>query len=205
MKLIVGLGNPGTQYAKHRHNVGFMVVDAIAHAHGFSSFTTKGCAQVAQGKIGTEAVILVKPQTYMNLSGQALQPLMAFYKIAPENIWVIHDELEIEAGRVRTKQGGGHGGHNGLRDIDARIGANYHRVRVGIGRPEHKGAVSNYVLSNFSDDEMTLQTPVIDGLAEGIHAILLGQADKTLNQIALRIQALKPKAETTKTAPTTKE
>jgi PTH1 family peptidyl-tRNA hydrolase len=198
MKLIVGLGNPGAQYTHHRHNIGFMVVDAIAAQYGFPSFSNKGNALVATGKIGTEAAILVKPQTYMNLSGQAVQPLMAFYKIAPEDIWVIHDELEIEAGRVRLKQGGGHGGHNGLKDIDGRIGANYHRVRVGIGRPEHKGMVSNYVLSNFSAQEMEMQHHVIAGLADGISAILSGQGDKTLNQIAVKIQALKPVPEKTK-------
>ncbi len=198
MKLIVGLGNPGTQYAHHRHNIGFMVVDAIARLHKFSPFSSKNNALIAQGKIGTEAAILIKPQTFMNLSGQAIQPLMAFYKIVPEDIWVIHDELEIEVGRVRLKTGGGNGGHNGLKDIDSRIGVNYHRIRVGIGRPEHKGMVSHYVLSDFSPKDMELQNIVIAGLSEGIETIINGHGDKTLNQIAVKIQALKPPPEKTK-------
>jgi PTH1 family peptidyl-tRNA hydrolase len=198
MKLIVGLGNPGAKYAHTRHNVGFMAIDRLAQDYGFSDFATKHHGLVAQGKIGTQSVLLLKPQTFMNLSGQAVQPLMAFYKITPQDIWVWHDELELPVGRVRVKTGGGHGGHNGLKDIDARIGQQYHRVRIGIGHPGVKSMVSSYVLSDFSQADSFIQDKVLDALSDKAEALLTGDTDKAMNYVASTLQALQPKPEKTK-------
>ena len=163
MLLIVGLGNPGASYARHRHNVGFMVVDALADT---ASFSKKFHGEIATIKRGGEKLVLLKPQTFMNNSGQSVQAAMAFHKLAPEQIIVIHDELDLTLGKIRIKQGGGHGGHNGLRDIDEKIGKDYWRIRVGIAHPGDKEQVHNHVLSNFSKEEKPVINPVIDGLAE---------------------------------------
>jgi len=139
MRLFAGLGNPGTSYAMNRHNVGFMAVDQLARMHDFSSWKTKGGSLVSEGRIGTEKVILAKPQNFMNKSGLPVAELARFHKIDGNDIFVFHDELDLAAGRLRVKNGGGHGGHNGLRDIDRHLGPNYWRVRIGIGRPPHQG------------------------------------------------------------------
>lgn len=197
MKLIVGLGNPGAKYAHNRHNVGFMAIDRLADDYGFPAFASKHHGLVSQGKIGQESVILLKPQTFMNLSGQAVQPVMAFYKIVPQDIWVWHDELELPVGRVRIKTAGGHGGHNGLKDIDARIGQNYHRVRIGIGHPGIKSMVSSYVLSDFPMGDMAIQDKVLDALSDKVDALLRGEGDKAMNHVAVTLQALQPATEKT--------
>lgn len=154
MILLVGLGNPGPQYALNRHNVGFMVIDCIAHSYGASTPKRMGQTLVQEVRIGSQKVLLAKPMAYMNLSGPPVAHLASFYKIAPENVIVFHDELDLDPLRVRVKQGGGHGGHNGLKSLDAHLGNGYWRVRIGIGRPLHKGQVSDYVLSNFNAQEM---------------------------------------------------
>lgn len=149
MKLIVGLGNPGDQYVMTRHNVGFMAVDMIARQKGFSAWTEKFKALYAK----KDDVILLKPQTFMNLSGQAVQACMTFFKIPLEDIWVIHDEIELPLGEIKVKTGGSAKGHNGLRSIDQCIGQNYHRICCGIGRPNHPN-IADYVLSNFAKSEL---------------------------------------------------
>lgn len=147
MKLIVGLGNPGTQYLTTRHNAGFWVADALARAHGFPAWQAKHKGHVTKGKLAGEDLVLLKPQTFMNLSGESVQPAAAFYKIEPQDILVIHDELDLPPGHLRHKVGGSDAGHNGLKSISKLLGTpNYSRLRIGIGRPEHKSAVADYVL-----------------------------------------------------------
>ena len=136
MLLFAGLGNPGSDYAGNRHNVGFMALDAVAERHGFSGWKTKGTSLIAEGRIGTEKVIAVKPQSFMNKSGGPVAEIARFYKIPPSDIFVFYDEIDLAAGRIRVKCGGGHGGHNGIRDIDRHLGTDYWRVRIGVGRPE---------------------------------------------------------------------
>lgn len=153
MKLFVGLGNHGEKYAKNRHNIGFMVLDALASKHQVIKWSDKFSSKVAEIMLEGEKVLLIKPQTYMNRSGRAVIAAMQFYKLSAEDITVFHDDLDLSLGDVRLKQGGGHAGHNGLRDIDANIGKDYHRVRMGIGHPGHKDLVSDYVLHDFAKSE----------------------------------------------------
>jgi PTH1 family peptidyl-tRNA hydrolase len=153
MYLLVGLGNPGSDYTKNRHNVGFMCVDEIQKSYGFSAEKTKFSGLLSEGHIDGEKAYTFKPLAYMNRSGRPVAEAARFFKISPEHIIVFHDDLDLMPGKVRVKQGGGHGGHNGLRDLDAHLGPLYWRVRIGIGRPLHKDAVSSYVLSNFSKED----------------------------------------------------
>ena len=153
MWLIAGLGNPGPEYAPTRHNIGFMAVDALAGAAGFSS---KFHGETATLSIEGEKVVLLKPMTFMNLSGKSVQAAMAFYKIPPENVIVLHDELDLPLGKIRIKQGGGANGHNGLKDIDRLVGVNYWRIRLGIGHPGIKEQVHGHVLSRFTSDEQAV-------------------------------------------------
>ena len=150
MKLFVGLGNPDPGYARHRHNIGFMAADAIAAAHGFGPWRAKFRGQIAEGRLGPEKVLLLKPGTYMNLSGDAVRAALQFYKLEPGDVVVFHDELDLAPGRVRVKTGGGTAGHNGIRSIAAHIGPDFTRVRLGIGHPGDKRLVSNYVLGDFA-------------------------------------------------------
>ena len=149
MKLIVGLGNPGAKYANNRHNIGFMAMDRIAADHGFSAWRAKFQGQIADGRFGSEKVALLKPETFMNLSGQSVGEAMRYLKITPDNVIVFHDEIDLAPGKVRLKTGGGHAGHNGLRSIHGHIGPDYDRVRMGVGHPGHKDAVPGYVLRDF--------------------------------------------------------
>ena len=149
MKLWVGLGNPGPSYARNRHNVGFMALDRIASDHGFSAWKTSAASARATGLIGGQKIILLKPLSYMNKSGLPVTETARFYKIAASEITVFHDEIDLAEGRVRVKQSGGHGGHNGLRDIDRHMGTDYWRVRIGVGRPDNKADVHKWVLQDF--------------------------------------------------------
>lgn len=162
MYLLAGLGNPGGEYASTRHNIGFMAIDALADAAGFSS---KFHGQSAALAIDGEKVVLLKPMTFMNLSGKSVQAAMAFYKIPPENLIVLHDELDLPLGRIRIRRGGGANGHNGIRDIDQAIGTDYWRIRLGIGHPGDKTQVHDYVLSRFGHDEQTEVARVLKAIA----------------------------------------
>lgn len=151
MFLIVGLGNPGAEYAETRHNVGFMAADAVQSAFGFSAYREKFDGLIAEGRIAGEKVYLLKPQTYMNLSGNSVVKAAGFYKILPQNVVVIHDDMDLPVGKIKAKLGGGSGGHNGLKSIDAAITPNYNRIRLGVGHPQGGGeAVVSHVLSRFS-------------------------------------------------------
>jgi len=154
MFLFAGLGNPGQNYAMNRHNVGFMAVDLLAESFDFPAWQKKSASFAASGRIGASKVILLKPQSFMNKSGLPVAEAARFHKIPNNNIFVFHDELDLAAGRLRVKQGGGHGGHNGLRDIDRHLGQDYWRVRIGIGRPEtHNMEVKSWVLADFTTSE----------------------------------------------------
>ncbi|MBI4030311.1 MAG: aminoacyl-tRNA hydrolase [Proteobacteria bacterium] len=183
--LFAGLGNPGGEYEGHRHNIGFMAADAIAAAHGFPAWRSKYQAQMAEGALGGMKVILLKPQTYMNDSGQSVAAAAKFYKIPAERTVVFHDELDLAAGKVKVKQGGGNAGHNGLRSIDAHLGApDYWRVRLGIGHPGDKDRVHNYVLGDFSKADKRWLEPLLAAVAE--HApLLMGDAAGFMSKVAM--------------------
>ena len=153
MRLIVGLGNPGKKYENNRHNIGFLILDALAEANGFAPWRSKFQGQITDGTIPAGKALLLKPETFMNLSGDAVQAAVKFYKLQPSDVLVIHDELDLPPGKVKLKKGGGHAGHNGLRSITNHIGADFWRLRVGIGHPGDKNKVSNYVLSDFSKSD----------------------------------------------------
>ena len=154
--LIVGLGNPGQRYQLNRHNVGFTIVDALSEAHNFPDFNEKFNALVSQKDIDEIGrVILLKPQTFMNLSGKSVAAVCQFYKIPMDQVYVIHDDIDLQPGQIRMKKGGGHGGHNGLKSIDACSGQQYWRVRIGVGRPINPFEdVSSYVLGNFTKEDL---------------------------------------------------
>ncbi|ATG49104.1 aminoacyl-tRNA hydrolase [Celeribacter ethanolicus] len=186
MRLFVGLGNPGAKYAGNRHNIGFMVLDRIASDHGFSPWRAKFQGLTSEGRLGRDKVVLLKPETFMNLSGQAVGEAMRFYKLTPADVVVFHDELDLAPGKVRTKTGGGHAGHNGLRSIHQHIGPDYDRVRLGIGHPGHKDRVAPYVLSDFAKADQVWLDDVIRGCSDGAAALADGEAAKFSNAVALR-------------------
>lgn len=168
MRLFAGLGNPGLAYAMNRHNVGFMALDCLANRYGFSPWKKKGSALTSNGKIGSEKIILIKPQSFMNRSGLPIAEIVRFHKIDSNNVFVFHDELDLAVGKLRVKAGGGHGGHNGLRDIDRHIGADYWRVRIGIGRPPNESMdVTAWVLANFCHSEQSSWLPsLLEAIAD---------------------------------------
>ena len=176
MFLIVGLGNPGAEYSGTRHNVGFMAADTGARRFPFNDFKSKHQGLLAEGEINGQKTLLLKPQTYMNLSGQSVGAVARFYKIAPENIIVFHDDLDLKPLDVRIKQGGSPGGHNGLKSIDAAIGNMYWRIRVGIGHPGDKAMVADYVLSNFSKQELNALDELLDKLVSHLPILMAGDA-----------------------------
>jgi len=187
MKLIVGLGNPGAKYAQNRHNIGFMALDRIASDHGFSSWRKKFQGQVAEGRFGSNRVTLLKPETFMNLSGQSVGEAMRYLKLEPADVIVFHDEIDLAPGKVRLKTGGGHAGHNGLRSIHGHIGADYDRVRLGVGHPGHKDAVPGYVLRDFPKADAPWLDDVLRGIGDGVAELVAGDGGKFLNAIALRV------------------
>lgn len=192
MQLLVGLGNPGAKYAGTRHNIGFMALDAIASEQGFGPWRSKFQAEIAEGRIAGEKILLVKPQTFMNESGRAVGEAARFHKVAPTDVIVFHDELDLAPGKIRIKEGGGHAGHNGLRSIHAHIGADYHRVRMGIGHPGDKSRVSGYVLHDFAVADRMWLTPVLEAIARAVPDLVRGDNAAFLNSIGLAVQPLKP-------------
>src|SRR5438105_12909910 len=185
MRLVVGLGNPGTRYARNRHNIGFRAVEAIAGRYGFPAFRDRFKGELAEGVIAGQRRLLLRPQTFMNDSGESVLAAMSFYKIPPEEIVVIHDELDLRPGKVRVKRGGGSAGHNGLRSIDATIGPDYWRVRIGIGHPGIKELVHPYVLQNFTPDEARVTVvPLLDAVTDTFHRLLEGAPDAVMSEVA---------------------
>jgi PTH1 family peptidyl-tRNA hydrolase len=193
MRLFVGLGNPGQKYQDNRHNIGFMAMDEICHRHKFSGWSAKFQGEISSGAIEGQKIILLKPQTFMNLSGQSVQAAAAFYKIAPENITVFHDELDLLPGKTRIKKGGGAGGHNGLKSIDDHLGPDYWRVRLGIGHPSDKDMVSPYVLANFAKDEAPWLEALIKSLSLHAPMLVRGDTDGYMTKVAQDMGPFKAK------------
>ncbi|MBF0305752.1 MAG: aminoacyl-tRNA hydrolase [Alphaproteobacteria bacterium] len=205
MRLVVGLGNPGAGYAGNRHNIGFMAVDTLVRRHGFGPWRAKFQGRLADGVIAGRKVLALEPETWMNLSGQSVAAAMRFHKIAPEDVIVLHDELDLPPGRVRVKKGGGAGGHNGLKSIDAHIGRDYWRVRLGIGHPGNKDLVSGYVLHDFAKADDAWLGPLLDAVADAFPFLLDGQDNGFMNRVAMLTQPTtpkpKPKPESDRTEP----
>ena len=188
MIIIVGLGNPGTQYAGNRHNIGFMAVDALQRTPTFSPWSKKFKAEISEGEIGGEKVLLMKPLTFMNLSGESVGEAMRFYKVKISDIIAIHDELDLVAGRARIKVGGGHGGHNGLKSIDAHCGKDYRRLRLGIGHPGDKERVNGHVLGDFAKSDKVWLEPLIDAIADNAGMLVKGEDSQLMNKLALAVR-----------------
>jgi peptidyl-tRNA hydrolase, PTH1 family len=187
MRLVVGLGNPGARYARNRHNIGFMAAEAIARRHRATGFRNRFKGELAEASIGGERVLLLKPQTFMNESGEAVGEAARFFKLSLSDIIVIHDEIDLRPGKLRVKQGGGSAGHNGLRSIDALLGPDYWRVRIGIGHPGAKELVQPYVLQNFSGEELTgWVEPLLGAVTETIALLLCGAPDAFMSEVARR-------------------
>jgi peptidyl-tRNA hydrolase, PTH1 family len=186
MLLLVGLGNPGLRYARQRHNVGFLALDAIADAHGLGSWRSRFGGLASDGHIGSARVLLLKPQTYMNRSGHSVAQAAGFHKLLPSDIVVFHDELDLAAGKVRIKTGGGVAGHNGLRSLAEQLGTrDFRRVRIGIGHPGHKERVLGHVLGDFSVEDRTWLGPLLDALVQATPLIAAGDDAGAMNKIAI--------------------
>ena len=194
MPLLVGLGNPGNQYAGNRHNIGFMALDAIARRHNAGPWKSKHSGLLSEATIDGHRVLLLKPQTFMNKSGDSVQQVAQFFKLDPSEIIVLYDELDLAPGKVRVKIGGGNGGHNGLRSIDPQIGLNYKRVRLGIGHPGAKELVNHHVLGDFSKADAAWLEPLLDALAANIGLLLAGDDSGFMNKLALATQSGEPAA-----------
>jgi len=188
MLLFVGLGNPGTKYARNRHNVGFLAVDAIARRHGFAPWRRRFQGETAEGVLGSARVILLKPATFMNDSGRAVQEAANFFKLAASNITVFQDELELQPAKVRIKVGGGIAGHNGLRSITSHIGNDYRRVRLGIGHPGVKELVHGYVLADFFKEEGPWVAALCEAVADNAALLAAGQDASFQNKVHLAMQ-----------------
>ena len=187
MKIFAGLGNPGAQYALHRHNIGFMAVDAIAGLHGFGPWKTRFQGLASEGRIGDHKLTLLKPATFMNDSGRSVGEALRFFKLDPATaLTVFYDELDLEPIKVRVKHGGGAAGHNGIRSIDAHVGNDYARVRLGIGHPGHKDRVTGHVLGNFAKIEMDPLADLLGAVAAEVPWLLAGDEARFMNEVARR-------------------
>ncbi len=188
MQVWAGLGNPGAKYALHRHNVGFMAADIIAEVHRFSPWKTAFRSLVSEGRLGTQKVLLIKPQTFMNDSGDAIQQALRFYRLDVDSLTAFHDELDLAPFKVKVKRGGGTAGHNGLRSIDASLGPDFRRVRIGIGHPGHKDRVTGYVLGNYSKAEIEPLSDLLAAVAAEAPWLAEGDDARFMNDVALRLQ-----------------
>ena len=188
MLLFAGLGNPGAKYANNRHNVGFMAADAIARRHSFSPWSKKFKAEIAEGTIGGEKVLLIKPQTFMNLSGQSVGEALRFYKLDPSAVTVLYDEIELPAGKLRVKTGGGSAGHNGIRSLDQHIGKEYRRVRIGVGHPGVKEMVHGHVLGDFSKADRDWLDVLLDAIADNAGMLAAGDDNGFMNKVTLTLR-----------------
>ena len=193
MRLFVGLGNPGSDYAKNRHNIGFMAVDEIVHRHSFAPFRSKFQGQLCEGKIAGQKVLILKPTTYMNESGKAVQAAMAFYKLPIQDIIVFHDEMDLVAGKIRMKTGGGHAGHNGVRSIQSHIGSGFQRVRLGVGHPGDKEKVVGHVLKDFSKADQQWLDKMIEAIGENADLLIKGEDSDFMSKISLALNPPRPK------------
>ena len=188
MQIWAGLGNPGTQYALHRHNVGFMAADIIAEVHNFSPWSKKFRSLIAEGRVGRERVLLMKPQTFMNDSGDAVQQALNFFKQDIGSLTVFHDELDLAPMKVKVRTGGGLAGHNGLRSIAATLGPDFRRLRIGIGHPGDKDRVTGYVLGSYAKSEMEPLSDLLGAIAAEAEWLADGDDVRFMNDVALRLQ-----------------
>jgi PTH1 family peptidyl-tRNA hydrolase len=202
MKLIAGLGNPGAKYAGHRHNIGFMALDRVAEDHGFGPWKSKFQGQVSEGRLGGEKIVLLKPTTFMNKSGQSVGEAMRFYKLDSTDVTVFHDEIDLAPGKLRCKAGGGHAGHNGLRSIHEHIGPHYDRVRMGVGHPGHKDRVPVYVLHDFAKADQEWLDDMLRGISDGIAHLADGDTGRFLNAVSLRLAPARSSTTKPKPKPT---
>ncbi len=185
MLLVVGLGNPGAEHAKNRHNIGIMAADAIVRRHAFGPFRAKFHGQIAQGDVAGQRILALKPMTYMNDSGLSVAAAAAFFKIPPADVVVLHDELDLAGGRLRVKSGGGHAGHNGLRSIHAHLGAGYRRIRLGIGHPGDKDRVTAHVLRDFAKADEAWLGKLLEAIADGFALLVEGDDSGFMSKVAL--------------------
>ncbi|MGB0935751.1 MAG: aminoacyl-tRNA hydrolase [Alphaproteobacteria bacterium] len=184
--VVVGLGNPGTKYTKNRHNIGFRLIEAIASEYLFDPFKVKDFGMVASGMIAGRKVLLLKPMSYMNLSGQGVGQLLRYYNVDTEDVVVLHDDIDLQPAQVKVKKGGGHGGHNGLRSLDSHVGKDYHRVRFGVGHPGHRDLVADFVLRDFSKAEEKMVEPLIVEIAQEFHHIVEGNKEEFIQRLTGR-------------------
>ena len=196
MQLLVGLGNPGAEYTHNRHNIGFMALDAVMRRHEFGASHRKFHGVIAEGRIGGKRVLALRPLTYMNESGVSVAEASHFYKIPPERIYVLYDELDLMPGKVRVKRGGGSAGHNGIRSIDAHCEPDYWRIRLGIGHPGDRAAVLRYVLRDFTKADRVWLEPLLDAVAETIPLLLDGRDSDFMSRVALQMKPAKPPRDT---------
>lgn len=188
MLVFAGLGNPGAKYANNRHNVGFMAADAIARRHSFSPWSKKFQSLIAEGTLAGEKVILIKPQTFMNLSGQAVGEALRFYKLDHSALTVFYDEIDLAAGKVRVKVGGGSGGHNGIRSLDQHVGKDFRRVRIGVGHPGVKEMVHGHVLGDFAKGDREWLDVLLDAIADGAGLLAKGDDNSFMNRVTLALR-----------------
>jgi peptidyl-tRNA hydrolase, PTH1 family len=193
MRLIVGLGNPEPRHALNRHNIGFMVVGRLVRRHEFGPFRAKFSGEIAEGTVAGSRVLVLKPMTFMNLSGDSVGACARFLKIEPHEIAIIHDELDLAPGKLRVKQGGSSAGHNGLRSIDAAVGPDYWRVRIGIGHPGVKELVHPYVLQNFDVEDRTWVAPLIDAISDALPLLVQDDPLGFMTKVALILKPPPPK------------
>ncbi len=188
MQLWVGLGNPGAQYAMHRHNVGFMVIDTLEQVHDFPPPKQKFRGWTMEARLGGEKLVLLKPATFMNESGGSVRAAMDFYKLQPEDVTVFYDELDLEPFRVKVKRGGGAAGHNGIRSMIAHIGPDFRRVRIGIGHPGHKARVTGHVLGNYAKAEIDDLADMLGVIASEADWLAKGDDARFMSEVAMRMQ-----------------
>ncbi len=194
MKLIVGLGNPGGKYAGNRHNVGFMAIDEIFDTYDFSPWRKRFSGEISEGRIGRTKCLLLKPLTYMNESGRSVGEAVRFYKLELDDVVVLYDEIDLVAGKLKAKRGGGNAGHNGLRSLSSHLGNDYHRVRIGVGRPAQKSDVSNYVLRDFNKSDRQWLEPLLDAIARKFEAFLERGSGDFVNQVVEHLAPLEEKS-----------
>jgi PTH1 family peptidyl-tRNA hydrolase len=189
MRLVVGLGNPGRRYAQTRHNVGFMVIENLAHRWSIPADGKQLGSLVGAGRIGNDKAMVVRPQSFMNRSGQPVHSLMGYFKLAPKDVVVVHDDLDLPFGRVQIKRGGGHGGHNGLRDINKHVGPDYIRVRMGVGRPPEGWETADYVLGKWNKSELDEIDHIVDRGADAVESLLRDGLEAAMNVFNVRPEA----------------